>query len=144
MQEIVWRGDEVDLGKIPVLKCWVQDGGPFVTLPLVITNDPETGEFNMGMYRMQVFSKNTTGMHWQRHKTGTRHLEKAKKLNRMLEVAVVLGGDPGSAPGAHDRPRHADLHQLVLRATQGLPSLGQGGASRPLTHPPPRTPRERR
>jgi 4-hydroxy-3-polyprenylbenzoate decarboxylase len=48
----------------------------------------------MGMYRMQVFNKNTTGMHWQRHKTGARHLEKAKKLNRMLEVAVVLGGDP--------------------------------------------------
>ena len=94
VQEIIWRGDEVDLDKIPVLKCWVQDGGPFVTLPLVITNDPETGEFNMGMYRMQVFSKNTTGMHWQRHKTGTRHLEKAKKLGRMLEVAVVLGGDP--------------------------------------------------
>ena len=94
VQEVIWRGDEVDLTRIPVLKCWPQDGGPFVTLPLVITNDPETGEFNMGMYRVQVFDKNTTGMHWQRHKTGARHLEKAKKLGRMLPVAVVLGGDP--------------------------------------------------
>ncbi len=94
VQEIIWRGDEVDLSKIPVLKCWELDGGPFVTLPLVITNDPETGEMNMGMYRMQIMSKNTTGMHWQRHKTGAKHLEKAKKLGRKLEVAVAIGGDP--------------------------------------------------
>ena len=73
-----------------------EDGGPFVTFPLVITNDPETGERNMGMYRMQVMSKNTTGMHWQRHKTGTRHLEKAKKMGKRLEVAVAIGGDPHS------------------------------------------------
>ncbi len=94
VQEVIWRGDEVDLSKIPVLKCWELDGGPFVTLPLVITNDPETGEMNMGMYRMQVMSKNTTGMHWQRHKTGAKHLEKAKKLGKKLEVAVAIGGDP--------------------------------------------------
>ncbi|AWT34218.1 menaquinone biosynthesis decarboxylase [Deinococcus arenae] len=93
-QEVVWRGDEVDLSKIPVLKCWPLDGGPFVTLPLVITKDPETGERNMGMYRVQVMSRNTTGMHWQRHKTGTKHLEKARKLGQKLEVAVAIGGDP--------------------------------------------------
>lgn len=94
VQEVVWRGDEVDLSKIPVLKCWPLDGGPFVTLPLVITRDPDTGERNMGMYRMQVMSKNTTGMHWQRHKTGTKHLEKAKAKGERLEVAVAIGGDP--------------------------------------------------
>ncbi len=93
-QEVVWRGDEVDLSKIPVLKCWPEDGGPFVTFPLVITRDPDTGERNMGMYRMQVMSKNTTGMHWQRHKTGTKHLEKARKKGQKLEVAVAIGGDP--------------------------------------------------
>ena len=92
VQEVVWRGDEVDLSKIPVLKCWPLDGGPFITLPLVITRDPETGERNMGMYRMQVMSRNTTGMHWQRHKTGTRHLEKAAARGQRLEVAVALGG----------------------------------------------------
>jgi 4-hydroxy-3-polyprenylbenzoate decarboxylase len=94
VQEIIWRGNEVDLHKLPILKCWPQDGGPFVTLPLVISKDPENGDLNIGMYRMQVFDKNTTGMHWQRHKTGARHLEKAKKLGRRLEVAVALGGDP--------------------------------------------------
>ncbi|WP_221091514.1 menaquinone biosynthesis decarboxylase [Deinococcus aquaedulcis] len=93
-QEVVWRGDEVDLSRLPILKCWPQDGGPFVTLPLVITKDPETGERNMGMYRMQVMGKNVTGMHWQRHKTGTKHLEKAKALGQRLEVAVAIGGDP--------------------------------------------------
>ncbi len=94
VQEVVWRGDEVDLDKLPVLKCWPLDGGPFVTLPLVITKDPETGERNIGMYRMQVMDKTTTGMHWQRHKTGTKHLEKARRLGKRLEVAVAIGGDP--------------------------------------------------
>ncbi|MCA9839948.1 MAG: menaquinone biosynthesis decarboxylase [Trueperaceae bacterium] len=94
VQEVIWRGDEVDLTKLPVLKCWPQDGGPFITLPLVISKDPETKDLNIGMYRMQVFDKNTTGMHWQRHKTGARHLERAKKLGKKLEVAVALGGDP--------------------------------------------------
>jgi len=94
VQEVVWRGDEVDLGKLPILTSWPQDGGPFVTLPLVVTKDPKTGEYNMGMYRVMVMSKNTTGMHWQRHKTGARHLEHAKELGVKLEVAVVLGGDP--------------------------------------------------
>lgn len=94
VQQVVWRGDEVDLSRIPVLKCWPLDGGPFVTLPLVITRDPETGERNMGMYRMQVMGKSTTGMHWQRHKTGTRHLEKARKRGERLPVAVAIGGDP--------------------------------------------------
>jgi len=94
VQEVVWRGDQVDLNRLPITKCWPQDGGPFITLPLVITKDPETGEVNIGMYRMQVFDKNTTGMHWQRHKTGARHLETAKALGKRLEVAVALGGDP--------------------------------------------------
>jgi 4-hydroxy-3-polyprenylbenzoate decarboxylase len=94
VQEVVWREGEVDLERLPVLKCWPQDGGPFVTLPLVITKDPETGDVNIGMYRMQVFDRNTTGMHWQRHKTGARHLEGAKGLGQRLEVAVALGGDP--------------------------------------------------
>ena len=94
VQEVVWRGDAVDLGKLPVLKCWPQDGGPFVTLPLVITRDPESGETNMGMYRMQVVGPRETGMHWQRHKTGARHLERARRLGQKLPVAVALGGDP--------------------------------------------------
>ena len=94
VQEVVWRGDEVDLSRIPVLTCWPQDGGPFVTLPLVISRDPLRGDVNIGMYRMQVFDRTTTGMHWQRHKTGARHLESAREAGVKLEVAVALGGDP--------------------------------------------------
>ncbi len=94
VHEVVRRGDEVDLAALPVLKCWPGDGGRFVTLPLVISKDPETGEVNVGMYRMQVLDARSTAMHWQRHKTGARHLEKARAAGTRLEVAVALGGDP--------------------------------------------------
>ncbi len=93
-QEVVLRGAEVDLTRLPVLTCWPEDGGPYITLPLVFTNDPNTGKRNVGMYRLQVFDRNTTGMHWQMHKTGARHMEAAAKLGRPIEVAVALGGDP--------------------------------------------------
>jgi 4-hydroxy-3-polyprenylbenzoate decarboxylase len=94
VQEVVLKGEAVDLSRLPVLKCWPLDGGPFITLPLVITKDPETGELNLGMYRMQVLDRRSTAMHWQLHKVGRRHYDKAKKLGRRLEVAVALGGDP--------------------------------------------------
>ncbi|WP_018111506.1 menaquinone biosynthesis decarboxylase [Thermus igniterrae] len=94
VQEVVYRGEAVDLSRLPVLKCWPLDAGPFLTLPLVITKDPETGELNLGMYRMQVLDRRSTAMHWQLHKVGRRHLEKAKRLGKRLEVAVALGGDP--------------------------------------------------
>ncbi len=96
VQEEVFTGDAVDLGQLPVLTTWPKDAGPFITLPLVITKDPETGERNVGMYRMQVFDRQTTGMHWHRHKTGAKHLAKARKLGRKLEVAVAIGGDPAT------------------------------------------------
>lgn len=88
-QEIVER--EVDLGRLPVLTTWPDDGGPFVTLPMVFTRDPD-GRRNCGMYRMQVFDARSTGMHWQRHKDGRRHAD-ARGGGR-LEVAVALGGPP--------------------------------------------------
>lgn len=93
-QEIVLRGDEVDLTQLPVLTCWPEDGGPYVTLPLVFTNDPATGKRNVGMYRVQLMGPRTCGMHWQMHKTGMRHMEEAGQQGRRIEVAVVLGGDP--------------------------------------------------
>jgi len=83
-----------DILKFPVLQCWPHDGGRFVTLPMVITKDPLTGTRNVGMYRMQVFSNDMTGMHWHRHKTGAVHFEEYKKLGRKMPVAVALGGDP--------------------------------------------------
>ncbi len=91
-QEVVMKIS--DLGKLPILKCWPQDGGRFITLPLVNTIDPDTRIRNIGMYRMQVFTSNTTGMHWHRHKTGARHYELYKSLGKKMPVAVVLGGDP--------------------------------------------------
>ncbi len=94
VQEVVRTGEAVDLARLPVQKCWPKDGGPFVTLPQVITRDPETGELNVGMYRMQVVGRDRTLMHWQLHKTGRRHFEKARALGRRLPVAVALGGDP--------------------------------------------------
>ncbi|MBL8048852.1 MAG: menaquinone biosynthesis decarboxylase [Chthonomonas sp.] len=94
-QEIVMLGDEVDLTQFPILTCWPEDGGPYVTLPLVFTHDPNTGKRNVGMYRVQLYDKNTCGMHWQIHKTGMRQMEDAGAAGRKrFEVAVVLGGDP--------------------------------------------------
>lgn len=93
-QEIVMQGDEVDLTKLPILTCWPEDGGPFITLPMVFTFDPETGKRNVGMYRIQLYDKNTCGMHWQMHKTGMRHMEAAAAQGKKIEVAVALGGDP--------------------------------------------------
>ena len=103
-QEVVHTGDDVDLFKYPILKCWPMDGGRYITLPLVITKDPDTGVRNFGMYRVQVFNKNTCGMHWQTHKVGARHYRVSREEGRdRVEVAVALGGDPatiwtGSAP----------------------------------------------
>ena len=93
-QQVVWTGDEVRLGRLPVLKCWPHDGGRFVTLPLVHTADPQTGARNVGMYRMQIFSENTTGMHWHLHKTGERHYRGYQKQGHRMPVSVCLGGDP--------------------------------------------------
>lgn len=93
-QKIVMMGDEVDLTKLPILTCWPEDGGPYITLPLVFTHDPNTGKRNIGMYRIQLYDKNTTGMHWQMHKTGARHMEDAAEKKKKIEVCVVLGGDP--------------------------------------------------
>jgi 4-hydroxy-3-polyprenylbenzoate decarboxylase len=93
-QQIVQRGDDVDLMALPAMTCWPNDGGPFFTLPNVITKDPDTGMRNIGMYRMQRIDRRTTGMHWQIHKTGARHFRRAKELGQRLEVAVAFGGDP--------------------------------------------------
>ncbi len=103
-QEVVLEGDEVDVTKFPILKCWPEDGGRYITLPLVITKDPESGVRNVGTYRMQVFDKRTCGMHWQTQKVGTAHYRTSKEQGRdRLDVAVALGGDPatiwsGTAP----------------------------------------------
>jgi len=83
-----------DLNKLPIIKCWPLDGGRFITLGLVLTQDPVSNRRNLGIYRMQIYDEKTTGMHWHPHKGGAAHFHEAKKLGKDLEVAVVLGGDP--------------------------------------------------
>jgi 4-hydroxy-3-polyprenylbenzoate decarboxylase len=90
-QEVV---EDVDLSKLPILKCWPEDGGRYITLPLVITVDPETKLQNVGMYRLQVYDNNTTGMHWHLHKDGKEIYEKYRKLGIKMPVSVAIGCDP--------------------------------------------------
>lgn len=91
-QEIVHR--EPDLDILPVLTCWPEDAGPFITLPMVFSKDPQSGTRNVGLYRMQVFDAQTTGMHWHLHKVGARHFQHQKEKSGKMELAACLGGDP--------------------------------------------------
>ena len=99
-QEVVWRGDDVDLSRIPVITCWPDDGGPYITLPMVISKDPKRGIRNVGMYRVQVMSKNTVVMHWQRHKVGAAHWREMAGRGEMMPVVIVVGADPASVYSA--------------------------------------------
>jgi 4-hydroxy-3-polyprenylbenzoate decarboxylase len=113
-QEVVVHGDDVDLYKFPIMKCWPLDGGPFVTLPLVVTRDPETAVQNYGTYRMQVYDKQTTGMHWQTHKVGTHHYRMSHELGLdRLDVAVALGGDPATI-WTGSAPLPPDMDEMVM------------------------------
>jgi 4-hydroxy-3-polyprenylbenzoate decarboxylase len=105
----------VDLSLLPVLKCWPHDGGRFITLPLVHTRHPETGSLNLGMYRMQVMSSDTTAMHWHRHKTGARHYEAWKRRGGRMPVTVTLGGDPVYTYSA-TAPLPEDISEYLLAA----------------------------
>lgn len=111
-QEVV-RTKDFDLGELPVMKCWPGDGGPFITLPLVITKDPESGKQNVGMYRLQVFDGTTTGMHWHRHHDGARNYRKTSDGGDRTEVAVALGADPASIYAA-TAPLPPGLDELIF------------------------------
>jgi 4-hydroxy-3-polyprenylbenzoate decarboxylase len=91
-QEVIMK--QPDITKFPVLKCWPEDGGPFITLPVIQTRDLSTGIRNVGLYRMQVFSANLTAMHWHRHKVSARHFDEYKKAGKIMPVVISLGGDP--------------------------------------------------
>jgi 4-hydroxy-3-polyprenylbenzoate decarboxylase len=110
-QEVVLTGDDVDLDKLPIQRCWPGDPAPFITLPAVITHDPRTGSRNVGMYRMQKVDRRTTLMHWQIHKDGRADYMFA---DGRLEVAVALGLDPVSAYSASaPLPKHIDEFMLA-------------------------------
>ncbi len=110
VHEVVLTGDEVDLGRLPIQTCWPQDAAPFITLPAVITRDPQEGTRNVGMYRMQVLGPRETAMHWQIHKDGRMDY---LATDGRLDVAVALGLDPVTAYAASaPLPKHID--ELML------------------------------
>jgi len=125
---------EVDLTQLPVITSWQEDGGPFITLPLVYTQHPETGQHNLGMYRMQIFDRRTTGMHWQIHKGGGFHHHEAEKRNQPLPVRVFLGGPPALIASAI-APVPESLPELMLASLilgEKLPVVRPGANGYPI------------
>jgi 4-hydroxy-3-polyprenylbenzoate decarboxylase len=111
-QEIIMP--EPDITKLPVITCWPKDGGPFVTLPVIHTKDPNTNSRNVGMYRMQVYGPTLTGMHWHKHKVSAKHFNEYKKTGKRMPVAVALGGDPVYAYSATaPLPENVDEYMLA-------------------------------
>ena len=111
-QEVVMSNP--DLTRLPVITCWPKDGGPFITLPIIHTKDPNNGIRNVGMYRMQIFSPTMTGMHWHKHKVSARHFNEYKKAGLRMPVAVALGGDPVYAYSATaPLPENVDEYMLA-------------------------------
>ena len=99
-QEVVMTGDAVDLDRIPILQCWPDDAGRFITYPIVINRSLDQSIRNVGLYRMQVFDKRTTAMHWHIHKDGAHFFHEYRKANQRMEVAVAIGADPASCYAA--------------------------------------------
>src|SRR5688500_14688309 len=127
-QEIVLEGDAVDLRKLPIITSWPQDAGPFVTLPMVITRDPDTGVQNLGMYRMQVTGPRTTFMHCQRRKGGAAHFRRYRERGERMPVVVALGADATTMytptaplpPGVDDYQFSVFLRRESLMGTNAL------------------------
>jgi 4-hydroxy-3-polyprenylbenzoate decarboxylase len=111
-KEIIIK-DNPSLDSLPILKTWPEDGGRFITLPMVFTKDPDTGIRNCGMYRMQVYDQKTTGMHWHMHKGGAEHLRKAEAKGERLPVAVAIGSDPAVMYSA-TAPLPPDVDEMLL------------------------------
>jgi 4-hydroxy-3-polyprenylbenzoate decarboxylase len=112
-QQVVRTGNDVDLSRLPVLKCWPKDAGPFVTLPLVITKSLVTGRRNMGMYRMQIFDRNTTGMHWHIHKDGSHYFREYSQAKQRMPVSVAVGADPATTYAA-TAPMPRGMDEIIL------------------------------
>src|SRR6266550_2015574 len=106
------------LGELPVLTTWQEDGGPFITLPLVYTENPITKKHNLGIYRMQVYDDQTAGLHWQIQKGGGFHYHAAEEMNQSLPVTVFLGGPPALMISAI-APLPEDVPELVLASLLG-------------------------
>jgi 4-hydroxy-3-polyprenylbenzoate decarboxylase len=101
------------LANLPILRCWPLDGGRFITLPCVVTKDPDTGERNVGMYRIQIYDDKTTGMHWQLQKVGARHGRRYYETGTRMPVSIFIGGDP-MFPFAATAPLPDGLDEFLL------------------------------
>jgi len=112
-QEVKWLGGSVDLGRLPVLTCWPGDGGPFVTLPIVITRSLRTGRRNAGMYRLQIYDAKTTGMHWHIHKDGSNYFGEYRRSGKRMPVAVAIGSDPATTYAA-TAPLPRGVDEMIL------------------------------
>ena len=99
-QAIVWKGADIDLNKLPIITCWPEDGGPYITLPMVISKDPVRGIRNVGMYRVQQMGRDTLAMHWQRHKVGAAHWREMAERGEKMPVCIAIGADPASVYAA--------------------------------------------
>jgi 4-hydroxy-3-polyprenylbenzoate decarboxylase len=105
------RRDNFSLDEFPILKCWPEDGGRYITLPMVFSKNPDTGKRNCGCYRMQVYDARTTGMHWQTHKQGAEHYRRAQ--GKRMDVAVAIGADPATMYSAI-LPLPPDLDEMMI------------------------------
>jgi 4-hydroxy-3-polyprenylbenzoate decarboxylase len=113
-KERILKDGEFSLFDFPIIKCWPEDGGRYITMPLVFTRNPETGKRNCGMYRMQVYDEKTTGMHWQIHKHGAQHFRNLKRSGGgRLDVGVALGADPVTVFSAI-MPLPEDLDEMMI------------------------------
>ena len=113
-KEVIRKGD-FSLDEFPILHCWPEDGGRFITLPMVFSKNPDTGKRNCGCYRMQVYDGRTTGMHWQTHKQGAEHYRRLSKAGttKRMEVAVAIGADPATMYSAI-LPMPPDIDEMMI------------------------------
>ncbi len=134
-QEVI-STENPSLTSLPILKCWPKDGGRFITLPQVITRDPQKGVRNVGMYRLQVLDEKTLLVHWQRHKGGADHQRKAQKAHQaQIPAAIVLGGDPACIWAA-SAPLPPDIDEYWLAGyLRGAPVEFVRCVSQPLEVP---------
>jgi len=112
-QEVVLK-DNFSLFDFPVLQCWPEDGGRYITLPMVFSRNPDSGKRNCGMYRMQIYDARTAGMHWQTHKQGAEHYRRNQQAGRpRMDVAVAIGADPATMYSAI-LPLPPDLDEMMI------------------------------
>ncbi len=114
-KEVIRKGADINLNEFPVLHCWPDDGGRYITLPMVFSKNPVTGKRNCGMYRMQVYDERTTGMHWQTHKQGAEHYRRlqAEGKETRMPVAVAIGCDPATIYSAI-LPLPPDIDEMMI------------------------------